>query len=243
MRSGYSPGRFTQVWIRYFRAMPGSSDESKVILMSATTIVILAVAVAVAALALSLTVTQRRRRLRNRFGPEYDRAVSEHQSRREAEAELAQRERRVRNLDIRPLSEPTRARYAQQWDELQEQFVDAPADTVAASQVLINDVITERGYRDDDHGQVLADLSVDHAGAVERYRTAERVAAPSAAGRASTEELRQAMIHYRAVFRELLGEPAAEEQTAGESAGLDVADLDTGNDEPVRIPPQSTPRS
>jgi hypothetical protein len=217
--------------------------------MSATAIVILVVVVVLVAVAAAgLAIAQRRRRLRNRFGPEYDRAVGEHESRREAEAELAQRERRVRDLDIRPLSEPVRARYAQQWNQLQEQFVDSPADVVAASQVLVTQVITERGYPADDHDQVLADLSVDHATTLERYRAAEQVSATAAAGRASTEDLRQAMIHYRALFRDLLGEPAGAEpadeagadepeMTSTEPAGPDVADLDTGDDEAVQVPP------
>ena len=235
--------------------------------MSATAIVILVLVIlVVAALAASLFMAQRRRRLRDRFGPEYDRAVSEHESRREAEAELTQRERRVRELDIRPLSEPARAGYAQQWTQLQERFVDAPVDVVAASQALVTQVITERGYPADDHDQVLADLSVDHAGTLERYRAAEQVSTTAAAGRASTEDLRQAMVHYRALFRELLGEPAeadtaADETAAAESAanqpavgepGLEAADLeaadlgddlDAGDDGAVRVAPRRSSQS
>jgi hypothetical protein len=177
--------------------------------MSTTAIVVIVVViVVVAALAVGLTAAQRRRRLRQRFGPEYDRAVGEHDSRLKAEAELTQRERRVRDLHLQPLSESARTSYAQQWEGLQEQFVDAPADAVAASQILVTAVLKERGYPTDDRDQVLADLSVDHAGTLQRYREAEQLSDTAGAGRASTEDMRLAMIHYRALFRELLGEPA-----------------------------------
>lgn len=191
--------------------MPGSTTgpaEGEVILMSAIAIVVVVAVAVIAALTLSLTGTQRRRRLRNRFGPEYDRLVREHESRREAEAELAERERRVRSLAIRPLSESGRAGYARRWEGLQGQFVDMPADTVAASQVLVSEVIAELGYPAGDPGQLLADLSVGHARTIEGYRVAEQISATAAADRASTEDLRQAMIGYRSLFRELLGGPA-----------------------------------
>ncbi len=177
--------------------------------MSSTAIVVIVVVVIVAAaLVAGLMMAQRRRRLQQRFGPEYDRLVDEHDSKRKAEAELTQREKRVRELDIRPLTDSARARYATQWAALQEQFVDTPADAVSASQVLVSTVMRERGYPTDDSEQVLADLSVEHASTLEHYRSAEQINLAAAAGSASTEDLRQAMIHYRALFRELLGETA-----------------------------------
>ena len=152
----------------------------------------------------------RRRRLQQRFGPEYDRLVGERGSRREAEAELAERERRVQGLDIQPLTDVARASYAGQWTSIQEQFVDEPANAVSGAQFLVTDVMTERGYPAGQHDQdqVLADLSVEHSGALDRYRAAEEISGKAAAGTASTEDLRQAMVHYHALFADLLGERA-----------------------------------
>lgn len=173
--------------------------------MSGTAIVILIVVILVlVAVAAVAAAGQRRRRLQRRFGPEYDRAVGEHQNRLKAEAELTQREKRVRQLELRPLSEQARDRYATQWTGLQEQFVDSPQEAVAASQVLVAAVMSDRGYPTQDHEQMVADLSVDHASTLARYRAAEEISQQAVAGMASTEELRQAMIHYRALFRELL---------------------------------------
>jgi hypothetical protein len=177
--------------------------------MSTVVIVVIVVAVIVAGVvAFGVMAVFRRRRLQQRFGPEYDRVVGERDSRREAEAELAGRERRVQGLDIRPLADVARAGYAGQWTGIQEQFVDAPADAVAGAQVLVAAVMAERGYPAGQHDQVLADLSVGHSGTLDRYRAAEEVSGRSAAGTASTEDLRQAMVHYRALFADLLGEPA-----------------------------------
>jgi hypothetical protein len=175
--------------------------------MSAAAFVVIIVAVIVAAALLAgLMMAQRRRRLRRRFGPEYDRVVNQRGSRLRAEAELTQRVRRVRRLDIRPLTDEARARYSVQWAGLQEEFVDRPKDAVSASRVLVTAVMKERGYPTADRDQVLADLSVDHSGTLEHYRAAEQLSQSGAAGSASTEDLRQAMIHYRALFLELLGE-------------------------------------
>jgi Tfp pilus assembly protein PilX len=171
-------------------------------------VVIIVVIVVVAALVVGRMVVARRRRLQQRFGPEYDRLVGERDSKRQAEAELTERERRVQDLDIRPLTDSARAGYAREWATLQEQFVDTPADAVAASQVLVAAVMNERGYPTDNRDQVLADLSVEHAKTLDHYRAAEEISESATAGTASTEDLRQAMIHYRALFRELLGESA-----------------------------------
>src|SRR6266567_8858498 len=135
-----------------------------------TTVAIIVAVVAAAALVIGLTATGRRRRLRQRFGPEYDRLVGERDSKRKAEAELTERERRVQGLDIRPLTGSARAGYANQWAMLQEQFVDTPADAVAESQVLVAVVMNERGYPTENRDQLLADLSVEHAKTLDRYR-------------------------------------------------------------------------
>ncbi len=177
--------------------------------MATGTIVAIIVAIVViAAVVIMLMAAARRRRLQQRFGPEYDRLVDERDSKRKAEAELSERERRVQGLDIRPLAPSARAEYANRWAGLQERFVDQPAEAVAASQVLVVAVMTERGYPAEHRDQVLADLSVEHAKTLGHYRAAEQISQAAAAGTASTEDLRQAMIHYRALFRELLGDPA-----------------------------------
>jgi hypothetical protein len=170
--------------------------------------VIVVAVIVVGIVAFGVMGVLRRRRLQQRFGPEYDRLVGERGSRRKAEAELAGRERRAGDLDIQPLTSSAQASYAGQWTGIQEQFVDAPADAVSGAQVLVAAVMTERGYPVEQHDQVLADLSVEHSGTLDRYRAAEEISGRSAAGTASTEDLRQAMVHYRALFAELLGEPA-----------------------------------
>jgi hypothetical protein len=179
------------------------------ILMSTVTIAIVVAAVVVVAIvAIGATAVRRRRRLRQRFGPEYDRLVGERDSKRKAESELTGRERRVDGLNIHPLTESAQAGYALQWAGIQEQFVDTPEDAVASSQLLVVAVMTELGYPAEDPDQVLADLSVEHAATLGHYRAAEEVSRNAAAGTASTEDLRLAMIDYRALFRDLVGEPA-----------------------------------
>jgi hypothetical protein len=170
--------------------------------------VIVAAVILVGAMGIGGAAVLRRRRLQRRFGPEYDRLVGERDSKRKAETELTGRERRVHGLDIQPLTDQSRAAYALQWTTIQEHFVDAPADAVASSQVLVVAVMSERGYPAQDHDQVLADLSVEHASTLDRYRAAESTSRSATAGTASTEELRLAMIDYRALFRDLLGQPA-----------------------------------
>jgi hypothetical protein len=176
--------------------------------------------IVVGAVVLGVMAVSRRRRLQQRFGPEYDRLVRERDSRREAEAELTQRERRVQGLDIQPLTDVARAGYAGRWTSIQEQFVDAPADAVSGARFLVADVMTERGYPAEQHDQdqVLADLSVEHPDALDRYRAAEEISGKAAAGTASTEDLRQAMVHYHALFADLLGEPEDQGSRAATAA-------------------------
>jgi hypothetical protein len=179
------------------------------ILMSTVTIaVIVAAVIVVAVLVTSGAAVRRRRRLQHRFGPEYDRLAGQRDSKRKAESELAERERRVHGLDIQPLADSARAAYALQWAAIQEQFVDTPEDAVASSQLLVIAVMTELGYPVEDPDQMLADLSVEHATTLDHYRAAEQTSRNAAAGTASTEDLRLAMIDYRALFRDLVGETA-----------------------------------
>ena len=182
-------------------------------------VAIIVVILIIAALLAGFVMSSRRRRLRERFGPEYDRAVSEHDSRREAEAELAQRERRVRELDIRPLPPAARAQYSSEWTAVQEQFVDSPQAAVTGAQTLVSAVLQDRGYPTDAFDQEVADLSVEHASTLDHFRVAHDISQRAEAGAASTEDLRQAMIHYRALFAELLGQPEDGLAVAGPATG------------------------
>lgn len=172
------------------------------------TIVIVVAIIVIGAAMTGLMAVRRRRQLRQRFGPEYDRLTGEGVSKRKAEADLTEREHRVRDLDIQPLTGAARAGYADQWASIQERFVDAPAEAVSGAQLLVTAVLTERGYPAERDDQVLVDLSVEYSGTLDRYRAAEEISHRSAAGAVSTEDLRQAMTHYRALFGELLGEDA-----------------------------------
>ena len=167
--------------------------------------IIIVVVIVVAAVVIAAMAAARRRRLQQRFGPEYDRAVDKHGSQLKAESELAGRERRIRSLEIRPLSDTARANYASSWRTIQEQFVDQPENSVVKAQALVTTVMKDRGYPIEGHDQMLADLSVEHASTLEQYRLAHKISQSAAQGQASTEDLRQAMIKYRALFSELLG--------------------------------------
>jgi hypothetical protein len=147
---------------------------------------------------------RRTERLRDRFGPEYDRTIGTAENRREAESDLAAREERRDRLEIRPLSQAARDRYVQSWQAVQAQFVDDPSVAVASADSLIQSVMAERGYPVEDFEQRAADVSVDHPQVVENYRDGHRLAEESANGDGSTESLRQAMRHYRALFEELV---------------------------------------
>ena len=176
---------------------------------------VLLVVLLLAALAVAGWLVMRRRRrteeLRTRFGPEYDRAISERGGRASAEAELEAREKRRSELEIRPLTSEARERYREAWRKVQERFVDEPGDAVGEADHLVTDVMRDRGYPMDDFEQRAADVSVDHPDVVENYRAAHRISEASERGDATTEDLRQAMRHYRALFEDLLetrsGEP------------------------------------
>jgi hypothetical protein len=172
--------------------------------------------VAVLALVVWRALARRRTgRLQDRFGPEYDRTVDTAENKREAEAELESREERHRRLEIRPLSQAARDRFVETWQSVQAQFVDDPPVAVAGADSLIQSVMSERGYPVEDFEQRAADVSVEHPEVVEHYREGHRLAQESARGGESTEDLRQAMRHYRALFDQLV-EPDADEPLAGE---------------------------
>ncbi|MFC4146970.1 hypothetical protein ACFO0M_12005 [Micromonospora mangrovi] len=174
--------------------------------MSPTQVVVIVVVVLVlAALAAFAVVASRRRALRQRFGPEYDRVVQERDSRSAAERELRDRERRHAELELTPLSPESRTKYAAAWEELQVRFVDSPAETVGDADELVSRLIAERGYPTGDFSDQIAHLSVEHARTLTHYRDAHEIRLRNERGEASTEELRQALVHYRALFADLLG--------------------------------------
>ncbi len=154
--------------------------------------------------------------LRTQFGDaEYDRAVKEDGSRRHAEADLKVRTERVESLNIRPLAAGDRERFVESWRRIQARFVDGPGGAVTEADQLIRDVMSTRGYPVSDFEQRAADISVDHPLVMENYRRAHAIAVRQTQGKANTEDLRQAMIQYRTLFEELVGEPeVAREKTA-----------------------------
>jgi hypothetical protein len=156
---------------------------------------------------------QRSAKLREGFGPEYDRVVEERGDQRSAENELLQRRERLRRFEIRPLGATARDRYAERWRTTQSQFVDQPASSLNDADALLTEVMRERGYPVEDFETQAADVSVDHPEVVEHYRKAHAIHSKRSA---STEDLREAMLHYRALFAELLEPPAREEQTPQE---------------------------
>jgi hypothetical protein len=186
---------------------------------SAATAVIIVVAIIVIALIFAL---RRRRRLQQRFGPEYDRAVAEKDSRMQAEAELSERQRRVRKYNIQPLSPEARSRYLGEWQAIQEQFVDAPQAAVSEAYSLVTTVMQERGYPSVEDEQAAEDLSVEHPSTVGHFRSAQAITREAAHGSVATEDLRQAFIHYRELFAELLGD-AGDAAPASAAAGRHAA--------------------
>jgi hypothetical protein len=167
--------------------------------------------VVVAVLVVGVILWSRSRRsehLKDRFGREYDRTLEAKGGKAEAEAELAQREKRVEKLDIRPLDAGERREFLKRWDDVQARFVDDPPRAVAFADALLGDVMKARGYPISDFDQRAGDISVDHPVVVEHYHKAHEIAVRHQRGEASTEDLRQAMIHYRALFDNLVGAQA-----------------------------------
>jgi len=150
--------------------------------------------------------------LRQKFGPEYQRAVQEHGSERKAEAKLADREKRVEKLNLRDLDPTEHERFSKQWESVQSRFVDSPKGAVTEADDLVSFVMKTRGYPVSDFGQRAADISVDHPRVVENYRSAHEIALRVGKDQATTEDLRTAMIHYRSLFEELVQVPTTAER-------------------------------
>jgi hypothetical protein len=175
--------------------------------MSAWLIIVLIIlALVIVAAVLFAVRAGRRKQLQKTFGPEYDRVVADADSRTEAERELRDREKRHAGLELKALSAESKARYSVAWEEVQIQFVDAPETAVSTADELTTRLIAERGYPTEDYHDQLATLSVEHARTLEHYRDAHAISERSRSGEASTEDLRQALVHYRALFADLLGE-------------------------------------
>jgi hypothetical protein len=171
-------------------------------------IVVVAV-IAAAGIAIWFSIRKRRtQKLRAQFGSaEYTRAVNEGGSQRKAEAALDKRAERVEALHIRPLAPADRARFVESWVRVQARFVDSPGGAVTDADQLLGDVMSTRGYPMSNFEQRAADISVDHPLVLDNYRAAHQAALRQTRGQASTEDLRQAMIHYRTLFEELVAEP------------------------------------
>jgi len=148
--------------------------------------------------------TNRTKQLHEQFGSEYDRVAADAPTKRDAESELRDRQRRREQFDIRPLSEGERDGFRSRWLAIQAEFVDDPSASVAKADSLIQNVMRERGYPVDDFDTRAGDLSVDHPDVVENYRAGHGIAVAHERGNAGTEELRKAVQHYRALFEELV---------------------------------------
>jgi hypothetical protein len=171
-------------------------------------VIIAAVVIVVVGAVAWASGSRRRHHLQDRFGPEYDRTVEGADHRRDAERDLRDREARHDELDLHPLSDASRERYTKQWQDMQSGFVDRPQVAVADADRLITDLMRERGYPVDDFETRSGLVSVDHPDVVENYRTAHGIAERTITGRTSTEDLRQAVISYRALFDEMLVDDA-----------------------------------
>ncbi|MEU0052557.1 hypothetical protein ABZ299_28265 [Streptomyces sp. NPDC006184] len=176
--------------------------------------IIIPVVVVVALAAVAASMLLRRRRLRERFGPEYDRTVEGTDSRLAAERELRARERRHDELEIRPLSPVSRDRYTREWTGVQQEFVDRPEEAVHDADSLVISLMHERGYPTEGFEQQMKDLSVEHGSTLEHYRAAHQVEILSTRKEATTEQLRGAMVHYRALFDELLSDGGGRAQSS-----------------------------
>ena len=185
--------------------------------MNSTILIVLAVVVVLAIGALILLRRRRSEHLQSRFGPEYERELEAKGSKAKAEADLLEREKRVEKLDIRPLDPAAREGFSERWTEVQARFVDDPPSAVASADALLGEVMKARGYPVSDFDQRAGDISVDHPDVVEQYRAGHEIAERHARGEAETEDLRQAMIHYRALFDDLVkvDEPTPREKVPG----------------------------
>jgi hypothetical protein len=201
--------------------------------------IVIAIAVVVVVALVAVGARQRRTTmLRGRFGPEYDRALENSEDRRAAEADLLARERKRAEFDVKPLPETTRLNFAEEWRDLQERFVDEPAQATGAADTLITRVMEARGYPMKDFDAQAELVSVDHPDTVENYRFAHAVQQRAQTQQASTEDLREALLRYRSLFDELLrpeGNGAA--GAAGQAQPADYDSRQRGTADPEALVP------
>ncbi|GLW30814.1 hypothetical protein [Actinoplanes regularis] len=195
---------------------------------TATIVLIIVVLLVLVAIAFGVRAT-RRRRLRRTFGPEYDRLVADSGSRADAERELLERTKRHARLELKPLSAESRAKYSAAWEEIQIRFVDSPKEAVETADALVTRLIAERGYPTGDYDERLADLSVEHAATLEHYRSAHDISVRSKNDETGTEDLRQALVHYRALFADLLGGDPAPGGSTVPAPRSATEEITTGN--------------
>ncbi|MDQ3811168.1 MAG: hypothetical protein M3336_12845 [Chloroflexota bacterium] len=176
-------------------------------------VVVVVVVIVAAAAVWYMQRQQRTKQLRQQFGPEYGRAVEQLGEPGRAESALRAREERVRQLHIRPLTPDAAERFAGSWRSVQARFVDDPQGAIGDADRLVAEVMAARGYPMGDFEQRAADVSVDHADVVEHYRAAHAIASRQDGQSGNTEELRQAMVHYRALFHDLLETDPAQQTT------------------------------
>ncbi|GIM97012.1 hypothetical protein [Paractinoplanes toevensis] len=192
-----------------------------------TIVLIIVILVVIAAIVYGVQAG-RRKKLQSTFGPEYDRVVADTGNRTEAEKELRDREKRHAELELKELSPESQAKYRAAWEELQIQFVDTPSEAVGTADELVTQLISERGYPTGEYDEQLGVLSVEHASTLQHYRDAHEISERNTSGSASTEDLRQALVHYRALFADLLGTSAV-----STNPGTTTSDPD---DEPATAP-------
>lgn len=215
--------------------------------MSTAVMVVIAVLAvgAVTGIGFLLWSRARTQRLRRRFGPEYDRAVARRRNRRAAERELRARERRHYDLDIQPLDETARADYREQWVHVQEDFVDSPVAALTGADRLVIKLMGDRGYPTSGFDERIAYLSVEHGRTIDYYRRGHEISCRAERDEASTEDMRQAMVHYRALFEELLAVPTPDHPAAewrhgahptATRSGAESADPDTARVAETGVP-------
>jgi hypothetical protein len=195
-------------------------------------------------LGLLVAVSRQRRTtgLRRQFGSEYDRTLDARDNRRTAEAELRGRAKRRASVDVRPLTEASRNRYASEWANVQAQFVDQPTDAVRSADGLVHRVMNERGYPMDNFEGESDLISVDHPDVVDNFRSAHNVFLRAQAQQATTEDMRSAMLHYRSLFDELLvaDAPSSSDLTrddGGHAATVSTARSQLADQRPVMSAP------
>jgi hypothetical protein len=165
---------------------------------------VVGVVIATIALVWMAVSNSRTKQLKSRFGPEYRRVARAEGGASEAESILLAREKRVKKLDIKPLTEAQRNEFADIWEHAQSEFVDDPVAAVTHADVLVQEVMSVRGYPVADFEQRVADVSVDHPAVVQNYRLAHEIAEHNDNEDVGMEKLREAMLHYRALFADLL---------------------------------------